>query len=97
MSKISLSDEAGGPGQVDAISAIYSRIRDDAQRRRKDTYGWADLVALTGQDFSVIALPLCLLFCKLQSSQNSSLICGDFRSHFKRAQGDAALQCPLTE
>lgn len=62
MSKISLSDEAGGPGQVDAISAIYSRIRDDAQRRRKDTYGWADLIALTGQDFSVIALPVCLLF-----------------------------------
>ena len=59
MSKISLSDEAGGPGQVDAISAIYSRIRDDAQRRRKDTYGWADLIALTGQDFSVIALPAC--------------------------------------
>lgn len=53
MSKISLSDEAGGPGHVDAVSAIYSRIRDDAQRRRKDQYAWAELLALTGQDFTV--------------------------------------------
>ncbi len=53
MSKISLSDEAGGRGGVDAISAIYSRVRDDAITRRKATYTWAELTSLSGQDFSV--------------------------------------------
>jgi DNA replication licensing factor MCM7 len=53
MSKISLTDEAGGRGGVDAISAIYSRVRDDATARRKATYTWAELTALAGQDFTV--------------------------------------------
>ena len=53
MSKISLTDEAGGRGGVDAISAIYSRVRDDATARRKATYAWAELTALAGQDFTV--------------------------------------------
>jgi hypothetical protein len=53
MSKISLTDEAGGRGGVDAISAIYSRVRDDATAHRKATYTWAELTALAGQDFTV--------------------------------------------
>jgi hypothetical protein len=53
MSKISLTDEAGGRGGVDAISAIYSRVRDDATAHRKATYAWAELTALAGQDFTV--------------------------------------------
>lgn len=53
MSKISLSDEAGGRGGVDAISAIYSRVRDDATARKKATYSWAELTSLAGQDFTV--------------------------------------------
>ena len=38
MSKISLSDEEGGRGGIDVISAIYSRIRDDASRNKQATY-----------------------------------------------------------
>lgn len=53
MSKISLTDEAGGRGGVDAISAIYSRVRDDATAKRQATYTWAELTSLAGQDFTV--------------------------------------------
>lgn len=54
MSKISLSDEAGGRGATDVISAIYSRIRDDAGRQKQATYSWPQLTALfTGKDYTV--------------------------------------------
>ena len=53
MSKISLSDDAGGRGAADPVSAIYARVRDDATGRHKDSYTWAELLALAGQDFSV--------------------------------------------
>ena len=56
MSKISLSDEAGGRGATDVISAIYSRIRDDAGRHKQATYSWSQLTALfTGKDYTVRA------------------------------------------
>ena len=54
MSKISLSDEEGGRGGIDVISAIYSRIRDDASRNKQATYTWPQLTALfTGKSYSV--------------------------------------------
>lgn len=61
MSKISLSDEAGGGGATDVISAIYSSIRDDAGRQKQATYSWPQLTALfTGKDYTVCPTP-CLL------------------------------------
>ena len=54
MSKISLSDEDGGRGGTDVISAVYSRIRDDATRNKQATYTWPQLTALfTGKDYTV--------------------------------------------
>ena len=62
MSKISLSDEDGGRGGTDVISAVYSRIRDDASRNKQATYTWPQLTALfTGKDYTVCcpsSLPL---------------------------------------
>jgi len=53
MSKVSLfDDEARGPGE-DPVSAVYARLRDDAQRTRRSTYTWADLLALLGPSFAV--------------------------------------------
>lgn len=58
MSKISLSDEAGGRGVTDVVSAIYSRIRDDAGRQKQATYSWPQLTALfTGKDYTVCSQP----------------------------------------
>lgn len=58
MSKISLSDEAGGRGVTDVVSAIYSRIRDDAGRQKQATYSWPQLTALfTGKDYTVCPKP----------------------------------------
>ncbi len=58
MSKISLSDEDGGRGGTDVISAVYSRIRDDASRNKQATYTWPQLTALfTGKDYTVCSLP----------------------------------------
>lgn len=67
MSKISLSDEAGGRGGVDAISAIYSRVRDDAIACRKATYTWAELTSLSGQDFSVRTIKILCTKLRYQS------------------------------
>ena len=54
MSKISLLDEEGGRGSTDVVSAIYSRIRDDASRSKQATYTWPQLTALlTGMDCTV--------------------------------------------
>ena len=64
MSKHSLLDDAytgaGGANagtnaaraRADPASAIYGSIRDDAQRSRRLTYGWGDLVSLLGRHFS---------------------------------------------
>ena len=57
MSKISLSDEDGGRSGTDVISAVYSRIRDDASRNKQATYTWPQLTALfTGKDYTVCCL-----------------------------------------
>lgn len=54
MSKISLSDEDNRRGPTDVISTIYSAIRDDAGRRKKGTYSWAELTGLfTGKNYTV--------------------------------------------
>jgi DNA replication licensing factor MCM7 len=60
MSKHSLLDDAytGGNNnnaaraRADPTSAIYGSIRDDAQRTRRLTYRWDDLVALLGRRFT---------------------------------------------
>ena len=66
MSKHSVLDDAytvGGAGganggtnaaraRADPASAIYGSIRDDAQRTRRLTYSWGDLVSLLGRHFS---------------------------------------------
>jgi hypothetical protein len=69
MSKISLMEgEAQGTRQ-DPISAIYSLIRDDKQRREQETYTWAAITALlAGKDFSVcrkgpLPTDLCCCLC----------------------------------
>ena len=67
MSKISLSDEAGGRGATDVISAIYSRIRDDAGRQKQATYSWPQLTALfTGKDYTVSPTTYTLAPCTKQ-------------------------------
>ena len=57
MSKASLFDDEARGGAAEAVDAVYARLRDDAQRTRRETYAWADLLQLLGQAFSVRALP----------------------------------------
>lgn len=57
MSKVSLFDDEAHAPAADPVSAVYGRLRDDAQRTRRETYTWADLLALLGQSFSVRARP----------------------------------------
>lgn len=53
MSKASLFDDEARGGGAEAVDAVYARLRDDAQRTRRESYTWADLLQLLGQAFSV--------------------------------------------
>jgi len=56
MSKHSVLDSDRGDrarGARDPTEAAYAALRDDAQRTRRLVYGWDDLVALLGRQFSV--------------------------------------------
>ena len=53
MSKVSLFDDEACGAAVDPVSAVYARLRDDAQRTRRGSYAWPDLLQLLGQSFSV--------------------------------------------
>ena len=76
MSKISLSDEEGARGGIDVISAIYSRIRDDASRNKQATYTWPQLTALfTGKGYSVCSPSHVPLAVELECEHMSTLFC----------------------
>ena len=53
MSKASLYDDAGGERAVDPISQIFSRIRQHAERTKRDAYSWPDLLDFLGTSFRV--------------------------------------------
>ena len=57
MSKHSLVDGGGDArargGRRDPVEGVYAALRDDAQRSRRLVYGWDDLVALLGRQFTV--------------------------------------------
>jgi hypothetical protein len=92
MSKVSLfDDEARGPGE-DPVSAVYARLRDDAQRTRRGTYTWADLLALLGPSFAVRPAPLTTSAFQWRprpSSRPQELGTGEAGEHarFVRARG----------
>lgn len=53
MSKASLYDDAGAERAADPISQIFSRIRQHAERTKRDAYSWADLMDFLGTSFKV--------------------------------------------
>lgn len=53
MSKASLYDDAGAERAVDPISQVFSRIRQHAERTKRDSYSWADLLDFLGTSFKV--------------------------------------------
>lgn len=53
MSKASLYDDAGAERASDPISQIFGRIRQHAERTKRDAYSWADLLDFLGTSFKV--------------------------------------------
>ena len=53
MSKSSLFEDAGGERAADPVSQVFARIRQHAERTRRDAYSWADLTDLLGTAFKV--------------------------------------------
>ena len=53
MSKASLYDDAGAERAVDPISQVFSRIRQHAERTKREAYSWADLLDFLGTSFKV--------------------------------------------
>lgn len=53
MSKASLYEEGSQDRAQDPISQIFSRIRVHAERTRRSTYSWADIMDLLGTSFKV--------------------------------------------
>lgn len=51
MSKASLYDDAGAERASDPISQIFGRIRQHAERTKRDAYSWADLLDFLGTSF----------------------------------------------
>ncbi|EFN55074.1 hypothetical protein CHLNCDRAFT_52849 [Chlorella variabilis] len=61
MSKASLYDDAGVERAVDPISQIFSRIRQHAERTKRDAYSWADLLDFLGTSFKPEQIRQCLV------------------------------------
>lgn len=61
MSKASLYDESDPERVPDPISQIFSRIRVHAERTRRNSYSWADIMDLLGTSFKPDQIRQCLL------------------------------------
>ena len=61
MSKASLYDESDPEHVQDPISQIFSRIRVHAERTRRSSYSWADIMDLLGTSFKPDQIRQCLL------------------------------------
>lgn len=61
MSKASLYDDAGAERAVDPISQVFSRIRQHAERTKRDSYSWADLLDFLGTSFKPEQIRQCLV------------------------------------
>ncbi|KAL4437489.1 hypothetical protein ABPG77_003470 [Micractinium sp. CCAP 211/92] len=61
MSKASLFDDAGAERAADPISQVFSRIRQHAERTKRDHYSWADLLDFLGTSFKPEQIRQCLV------------------------------------
>ncbi|KAL6779626.1 MCM7 [Auxenochlorella protothecoides x Auxenochlorella symbiontica] len=61
MSKASLYDDGGRERAVDPVSAVFSRIRQHAERTRATTLSWAQLLDLLGTSFKPEHIRQCLV------------------------------------